>query len=647
MRLHEWFAAWMTRLTGRPCRGTPREVLRDLGGPVDRYPWLAGVEDSLYPVKLSPGPQTGGCSTSLAVAGQESAGAGAESAAGPDPLALPDLERRGRGARRARGQFYTPEDLVRRVLRLTGLPPAEGEVLDPACGDGAWLVPVAEAWREAGVARPLERIWGCDLDAEALLICLARLLAVAPAGGWPHLEQRDFLLDPPSLVVPGADFEALAAESTGVGRRRGGGGAEAERCQKAGRAGKGGRHESTGGGGAADTSNDPDMGRFGGFAAVIGNPPYRVNLDPTLRAALSARFSTAEGEKDLYTFFLEGGVRALRPGGTLVMLTSHTYLVNHQCAKIREFLFRRHSPQDLFLLPARFFPQAPGVLPVVLAVRAGEAPSSSMRLHGQYDPERGWEWTRLVDPATLCRPEGIRLALVPPAMREVFARMEAGNPSLGEVARVGVGIQESLVREKGRVSKFVHQTARSSEDVPVLRGREVQPFKIVWEGLYLRYGPHLSYAGDAAVFQGEKILYQNIRHESLPVRLVAALDRQGFFPKNSLSYIARPVVPFTLEYLVGLLNSTLVNAWFAGHFFSFHVTVGQVRRIPIPIADRERRARVESVAREIAGTPGAGVPAPVQAALDEAVAACYLGPGRHSGLLDEAKKLLAQIAGVC
>lgn len=626
--LHGWFAGWMSRVHGRVCRGSPGEVVERLGGPVGRYPWLAGVDDRAYPGKASP----------------DGAGEG---------MVLPDLQRRGREEKRRQGQFYTPEDLVRQVFGATRLPPAAGNLLDPACGDGAWLVPAAEAWVQAKVPQPLERLWGYDLDPEALLVCLARLAAAAPGGGWPHLEQRDFLRHPP-------------------GAR---------------------------------------------FAAVVGNPPYRVNLDPGLRQHLTEIYETAEGEKDLYTFFLEGGVKALTPGGTLAMLTSNTFLVNHQCARIREFLFRRQHPRQVFLLPMRFFPQAPGVLPVVLALQAagpgggaagpeegvgtgssamteagvvaGHGPrggagnrggpatmsgaaapgvagresrgaelagvpaadrvgaESGVKIFNLYKKERGWEAVTVAAPDLLAEAGGIRQALIPAEMWSVFRAMETGTRPLGEVARIGVGIQESTVRE-GKASRFVRERSEGADDVPVLRGREVGPFRVAWEGKYLAYGPHLTYAGDPAIFRGEKILYQNLRHESLPVRLVAAVDREGFFPKNSLSYIARPVAPLSLDFLAGLLNSTLVNAWFAGRFFSFHITVTQVRQIPVPEADDRRRRRVEELARRAAGQAhGKPLPPSLLEELDAAVAACFLGPGDHAGVLAAAKKLLANPPGVC
>lgn len=445
------------------------------------------------------------------------------------------------------------------LLAETGLGTAVGAVLDPACGDGGFLVPLARARIACGREHPLDGIHGIDLDAEALLVALARLYACAPRGGVPTLERRDFLLDPPP----------------------------------------------------------------GRFRLVLGNPPYRVNLPAEVRNELERRYETAEGEKDLYTFFIESGMRRLEAEGTLLMLTSHTWLVNHQCAKIRRFVFGEHSAERLFLLPTRFFPEAPGVIPVVAEIRNAFPGEGWVQVYDGYDGSGGWRSRRRAPAASFLQPTGLRTALADPGLKGLFDEMTGENPRLGAIARVGVGIQEALRRE-GRASKFVSATPGGPTSVPVLRGREIEPFRTRWEGLYLDYGPHLAYAGDPDLFRGEKILYQNLRHETLPVRLVAALDREGYFPKNSLSYITKPEPPFTLEYLTGLLNSPLVNGWFGGAYFSFHVTVTQVRSIPVPVADASRRASVEECARRLGRIPaGSPLPRELCNALAAAVAACY------------------------
>jgi hypothetical protein len=491
---------------------------------------------------------------------------------------VPDLESRSRCSRRLSGQFYTPEDLALSVCRLINV--AEfSSILDPACGDGSFLMAAASllAQTEASAGNRkdfLARLNGFDIDTAALFVCLIRLITTFPGCGWPELQQRDFLLQPPV-------------------------------CK---------------------------------YQLIMGNPPYRVNLETETKKSLMQQYATAEGEKDLYTFFFEGAIRALTLNGSLVLLTSHTFLVNHQCRKIRDLLFMKNRVTHLLMLPERFFARAPGVLPVVSCILR-QAPQPGYRLKICSDYAAGcWKAVYDVEASCFADGSGLRRAIVPPSLGEVFSALEVECCKLGEVCRVGVGIQESHKRDD-RVSRFVSDAAESDRHRPVLKGRELSPFRISWAGKYIDYGPHLAFAGNEKTFLADKVLYQNIRNERLRQRLVAAFDQRGFFPKNSLSYIV-PASGYSGHFICAILNSILVNAWFSGRFHSFHITVTQVRQIPLPSANDVLKAEVEKLACDLATESDRAVAEVLLQALNQKVCECYLGPGDHSALLRECDNLL-------
>jgi hypothetical protein len=124
--------------------------------------------------------------------------------------------------RRRIGEFYTPPALVDWILDRTGAGRGEGEVLDPACGSGSFLVRLAHRWQEEirtrgvppeEVARWIsERLWGFDLNPFAAYMTSFQLLwAILRTGVRPHqaVRLRVFELDsldslPRSLGAPGA-----------------------------------------------------------------------------------------------------------------------------------------------------------------------------------------------------------------------------------------------------------------------------------------------------------------------------------------------------------------------------------------------------------------------------------------------------------
>jgi len=585
--LFAWFNAKIAGSFAVSPAGHPVDTLRQLGAPAHLFEFFVSLVD---------------CEIILKQAGEGE---------------VPDLERREKQRKRSTGQFYTPESLAARLAAMAGHSRPLGKntlILDPACGDGSFLMAVAEMLSQTrfylrhsresirhsrvggnpghshkipaavGMTPILANLHGYDIDQQALFICLTRLICTFPGCGWPVLEQRDFLMQPPETR----------------------------------------------------------------FDLVIGNPPYRVNLSEDYKNRLDELYETGEGEKDLYTFFLEAGLRVLADDGQMIMLTSHTWLVNHQCRKIRQLLFEKNKVTALNLLPARFFPAAPGVLPVVAFVEKGKEslPSYLVMVNSGYSESGGWSEAYMAQSDSFVSGNGLRQSLVSSGLKKAFEKMQASGVCLGSIAKIGVGIQEALQRTD-RVSKFVSDSRLADNYRPVLKGRELASFKINWEGFFIDFGPHLAYAGDEKIWAGSKLLYQNIRNEKLKTRLVVAYDTESHYPKNSLSFIVSEAAAYPEMFLLGLLNSVPVNAWFSGRFHSFHITVTQVRQIPLPPFDKELFALVADCAGKLqrlaSDSPEYGE---VFFRLNEAVCRCYGLVDDYARLLCEFDNFLEQAAGL-
>jgi adenine-specific DNA-methyltransferase len=83
------------------------------------------------------------------------------------------------------GQVYTPFFIVEKILRDTGFYDVDfssKRILDPACGDGRFLVPVArhiiENTKKEQLKQSLENIYGWDIDPEAVSLCRQNLEAL-------------------------------------------------------------------------------------------------------------------------------------------------------------------------------------------------------------------------------------------------------------------------------------------------------------------------------------------------------------------------------------------------------------------------------------------------------------------------------------
>ncbi len=189
-------------------------------------------------------------------------------------------------------------------------------LLDPACGAGAFLVGCLDELVRLGTALGMgapgaiaakavaENLFGVDVDPGAVEVTRRRLALAAP-GATPNLVAGDALALRWSNAFPRL-FEA----------------------------------------GTVRGSTERGATGEGGFDVVIGNPPYvrqeRIRsheLPASLRGR--ARALGLSQRADLYVYFFLEGLRLLRPGGTLALLTSHAWLDLDYGAPLRTLLLEQ------------------------------------------------------------------------------------------------------------------------------------------------------------------------------------------------------------------------------------------------------------------------------------------------------------------
>ena len=231
--------------------------------------------------------------------------------------------RSGRATRRKeQGSHYTPPALVGWILdRAMDGRAAPLRVLDPACGAGNFLVAAAERLVANGVSARdalAERIYGIDIDATAIELCRARLLALLPAGT-PPTERARIEASLRAHVVVGDAIERPIAEITGV------------------RA----------------------------FDLVVGNPPFLNQLEvaTTASRARAARIrersdGVVTGYADLSAAFLLESCRHAAPCGAIGFVMPQSFLAAADARAMREWLAGNTQVTALWTADERLFEDA-------------------------------------------------------------------------------------------------------------------------------------------------------------------------------------------------------------------------------------------------------------------------------------------------
>jgi hypothetical protein len=87
----------------------------------------------------------------------------------------------------------------------------------------------------------------------------------------------------------------------------------------------------------------PEIMAAGGFDAIIGNPPYvRQESLSDFKDYFSRHYEAFDGTADLYTFFMERGVRLLRDGGRFGIIVSSSFLRTTYAEPLRRTL-KKHA----------------------------------------------------------------------------------------------------------------------------------------------------------------------------------------------------------------------------------------------------------------------------------------------------------------
>jgi adenine-specific DNA-methyltransferase len=360
------------------------------------------------------------------------------------------------------GEVFTRRWVVDFILDLVGFTPdkdlAAAVAIEPSCGTGAFLVPMAARLLESTVrfGRPItdaaSALVASDLlaanveQARTAVEATLGAAGIAPAAaaalteGW--ITQRDFLLDPPDWES--ADF-------------------------------------------------------------VVGNPPYiRLEAVPKARAAAYRRACpTMGGRADIYVGFYEVGLRALKSQGVLGFICADRWLRNQYGSRLREMIGSGWSVDALVSMTGvDAFEDEVDAYPAITVIRRAEQDRGPLVVSAS--PEFGSTETSAVvglakrpsaAPVTRRKYTAARLGHWfeggggwphgTPAELALLAEMESSHPPLEDAAtgtRLGIGIATGA----DKVFITADPTAVEPERlVPLAFPSDIASGHLEWSGRYL------------------------------------------------------------------------------------------------------------------------------------------------------------------
>lgn len=501
--------------------------------------------------------------------------------------------------RKAGGVFYTPQYIVEYIVKNTvgklidGKSPKEIEkikIVDPACGSGSFIVGAFEYllnhhinyYHEKGYATRkgkdnpftpqgtltthekkrilINNIFGVDIDANAVEVTKLSLLLKCMEGETAASIQHQMSLFH-ERVLPNIDNNIKDGNSLidtdfydseiDLGY---------ERKIKP----------------FSWKKGFPEVFKQGGFDVVIGNPPYvsTKEISEEQKKYFLKKYYSAIGQFDLYGLFIEKAYDLLSKNGEFGFITSSTFLNNKDFKNLREILLTKTTIDSIINFGETVFDDAnldvtvltfnksvdkTGKIKIILSAADFLQNKYHFVTQKQFTESDNFEFTLSI------KEEDIKV------LNKIFKE----KTSLSEILDLPRGI------ELGSNSEKISERPLKGYE-KLLVGKNIKKFKIEFNNYFIRFENDKSIFKELSIYKAPKILIQRIRNLSLKTRIVATIDYSGYLCTNTLRIGLLKNKSYSIEFILGILNSSLVNYIFLKLFLNKDIYAYQLERIPIP-----------------------------------------------------------------
>ena len=355
------------------------------------------------------------------------------------------------------------------------------------------------------------------------------------------------------------------------------------------------------------------------FDLVVGNPPWGSSLHEEDKRLIQQHFLPPLTRPRVYNsflYFIEAGIRLLKVDGRYSFLVPAALLNVEGYQHLRRWLLE-HSEIDTLHIAPDLFPEhfAPALF---ITGRKTNQPSKEHRI--RIAPRK------TIPQSAFLRDERATFNIhYHPQLEAIFERMH-------ELAFYIPPENFVLGIITGHNARHIQKHPWHPRCEPIYTAQDVQPFCLSPPHHYLFYDSRsLRQSAPRHRYQGDKLLYRFISPD-----LIAAIDRTNSLTLNSVNCILPDRLPFSLLYLAGLMNSTLLNTYHRYHFFTGKALASHLRTLPFRLPERTEACRIEMLVTRLErrSTPS------LLAALNRSVYRLYEISPRERRLVEEISERL-------
>jgi len=283
---------------------------------------------------------------------------------------------------------------------------------------------------------------------------------------------------------------------------------------------------------------------------------------------------------------MERGISLLKNNGKLGFIVPNTWLYISRSKIIREFLLNKTKIYDIVELAKYIFKDAPDMVPAIIifekendikSIQKNKCRVKAIPLKGKKSEFLSGDWrinSFVEQKVWLDNNEKIININLDEKTLSLLQKIEKDTSPLKKFSVVKYGIKT------GDNEKYISDKKEKDNYKKCLLGRNIGRYVTNWDNKFLNYGKWLAGYREENI-EIKKILIQYTRKLSLLRRIIATLDEKGeYYPLNSLSYVYSNS-NFSDYVLLGILNSKLMNFYFANTYIDIGIKPVYLVKLPI------------------------------------------------------------------
>lgn len=349
-----------------------------------------------------------------------------------------------------------------------------------------------------------------------------------------------------------------------------------------------------------------DVFEQGGFDIVIGNPPYnelRDLNDYTQKQYKASKYHkyASGGRVNIFQYFYPLGIDMLKLDGIVSLITQNSLLAEDSALNNRKLLFENTDILQIDSFPERdnkktrvfesvkmsvcigFFKKIKiDDYPIKINVWKDKYMSSNHSLMTTKKMLKSIYPLDLTIP--ICSEEAFQILIKLKNQKRIFII----NSSAGEIDMTKFSSLFTEDQSKSRVITGAQVLKYRISDTP-------SQGKVIYIDNKL-----INLSGSRAIdYNHPRIVMQRITGVDSKIRLIATLINPGYLCANSTNYISEYKNSISLKFLLGIINSLVMNFFFKQTSTNTNVTSKEISKLPILKIDDIRQKPIISLVDKI------------------------------------------------